>query len=141
MKFYSLSEFSVIAGVLPLVDDVAEIAIEPFGERYKAQPGNDATITVIEDKGADNHYVTIKCPGTSPINAIMSGLYNIQRLSAGGVAGAFPFAVKDRLGTSTVVSGAALIVGWPARTMTKDNPGDVAWKIMVEQPERFEGGN
>jgi hypothetical protein len=141
MKFYSLREYSVIVGVLPLVDDMAEIAIEPFGERYKPQPGNDGTITVIEDEGADNHYVSIKCAGSSPINAVMSALYNVQRRSAGGVAGAFPCAVKDRLGTSTLVSGAAMIVGWPARTMTKDNPGDVTWKIMVEQPERFEGGN
>ena len=141
MKTYSLAEFSVIVGVVTLEEDKGEIAIEPFGERYKGVSGNDGTLTVIEDKGADNHYVSIKCPGTSPINAVLSAIYQVQTRSAGGVAGQFPFVVKDRLGTTTLVAGAALIVGWPARTLTKDSPGDVTWKIMVEQPERFEGGN
>lgn len=141
MKTYSLAEVSLIVGVVAIEDDVGEISIEPFGERYKAKGGTDGGLTVIEDKSADNHYVKIKCPGTSTTNAILSALYNLQRLSAGGVAGQVPLACNDRLGLSTLVSGTALLTGWPSKTMTREDPGDVEWKFIVEQPERFEGGN
>jgi hypothetical protein len=141
MKFYSLNEFTLVVGALSIEDDVGEIGIEPFGERYKGKPGTDGSLTIVEDKGADNHYVTIKTPGTSSTNALLSALYNVQRLSAGGVAGVVPFACNDRQGTSSLVSGAALLTGWPKRSLSREEPGDVEWKFIVEQPERFEGGN
>lgn len=141
MKPYSLSEWSLICGVVSLEEDIGEIAIEPVGERYVPISGVDGTVTMVENKGADNHFVTISTKGTSNVNALLSAIYNLTRRSAGGVAGQFPFACKDRLGLSTLVSGTALITGWPARTATGTDPGDVKWKIFCEAPERFEGGN
>jgi hypothetical protein len=141
MKAYSLSEFSLICGVVSLEEDIGEIALEPVGERFVPINGVDGTVTMVENKGADNHFVKIKCKGTSNVNALMSAIYNLTRKSPGGVAGQFPFACKDRLGLSTIVAGTALITGWPPRTMGAADPGDVEWKIFVEAPERFEGGN
>lgn len=142
MKPYSLSELSLIVGVVSLEEDIGEVSLEPVGERYTFISGIDGTTTVVENKGADNHVVKIKVPGTSVVNATLSAMYNLTRRSSGGVAGQFPFACNDRLSAgTTLVAGTAMIVGWPSRTYSADKPGDVEWKIFVEQPERFEGGN
>lgn len=80
--------------------------------------------------------LTLSLLQTSAGNAILSAIHNASKLTLGGQPA--PLFVKDRLGTSTMVSQAAVIMKMPDETAATE-AGVITWEFGIHDPARFVG--
>jgi hypothetical protein len=87
-----------------------------------------------------NNYTTCSLTllQTSAGNALLSAIHIVSRQTPGGQPGAL--FVKDRLGTSTMLSAAAMILKMPDEAAGKE-ADVIVWKFGVHDPDRFVGSH
>jgi hypothetical protein len=139
VKPYSLNEHDLNFAGIDLDDDRGKVTLKPVGERFTFRSGVDGATTMSEDKGKDNFTAEVELGYGSTANAKLSAFYNLARASGGGTAGVAPFALKDRQGTSLVLTLEAVLVGWPDQERAAE-VGTITWKFFLKQPTVFVGG-
>lgn len=140
-KVYDLNEVTCNFGGLPVESGFGDgevIQIEQLEPDFVTKVGADGSVTRSKTNKRLTK-VTIVLQQTSPGNAILSVLNNIDRLASNG-AGVVPILIRDRQGLSLFAGAQAWIEG-PPKAAYGGESTDREWIIMVAFPERFDGGN
>lgn len=82
--------------------------------------------------------VTLTLLQTSAGNAILSAIHIASKLTTGGQVA--PLFISDRLGTSKMVSSAAVILKMPDETAGTE-AGVTVWEFGVHDPDRYVGSH
>lgn len=82
--------------------------------------------------------VTLTLLQTSAGNAILSALHIASKLTPGGQPA--PLFIEDRLGTSKMLSSAAIILKMPDETAGKE-ADVITWEFGVHDPDRYVGSH
>lgn len=142
MKVFSANEWSAIVGGLPISSgkgDDTFLEIEQMEESYTVKTGIDGESTITENRNF-THTVSITLMQSSNENDKLSALFIAARKLGGGGAAVIPLIVRDKQGTSVLVTIEAVIAGLPKTTVGKE-AGVRVWKIYAFNPEVFVGGN
>ena|ERR1700733_11964508 len=141
LKIYSASEHSFSFAAIPIDTGRGEdefLSWEQKEENFSVKVGVDGETTRNEMK---NNYteLTLTLMQTSSSNAILSAILNGDIKLAGG-SGVGPLMVRDRQGTTALLTPEAFILGPPAQKRGKE-VGTLAWKFGVVNPTRLDGGS
>lgn len=141
LKIYSANEVSINFAGIPIDsgrgdDEFASWDQDEDSFTYKA--GIDGEGTRSENRNRKTR-VTLTLMQSSDGNAKLSAIHNGD-VKVGNGLGVAPFMIRDRQGTTLLISPQAWVVKPPAQTRGKE-VGTVQWLIDVHDPERFDGGN
>lgn len=138
---YDPNEISIVVCGIPIEGGFAEgsfIEIAQETDDFTDVVGTDGDVTrsKTNDKRAT---ITLKLMSSSPANALLSALNNIDR-RAGNGAGVGPLLIKDNQGTSLHTAEKSWIAKPPDVVYDKTaTPRE--WKIRAASLERLDGGN
>jgi hypothetical protein len=140
MKVYDPDQVSVIAfGIL--IEGWADgefITIENESEAFTDKIGTDGEVSRSKSND-DRATATIKLMQTSSSNALLTGVYQLDRALPNG-AGVGSFMVRDRQGTSLYAAAEAWIQKVPDVSFDREATTR-EWKIRLAKVNHFTGGN
>ena len=138
---YDPNEVSIVVCGIPIEGGFADgtfVELEQDSDDFVDVAGTDGDVT--RSKTNDRRAtITLTLMSSSPANALLSALNNIDR-RAGNGAGVGPCLIKDNQGTSLHAGEKSWIAKPPTVTYDKTATPRV-WKIRVASLERLDGGN
>lgn len=114
------------------------VSWEQKEDNFSYKAGVDGEGTYSENKD-DYTELTLTIMQSSTYNDYLSGVLKGDITLPGG-AGIATLLVRDRQGTTLLMSTSARILGWPKQSRGKE-VGTNQWKFGVPNPQRFDGGN
>lgn len=142
METYDPKLYTVIVAAVPVdaeaYADGEFIKLERDTDKFTDVAGTGGGVARAKQHD-DRATCTLTLLQTSPMNAVLSTLANLDANTDGG-QGVGPFALKDRGGSTAHAASKCWIARMPDVTLEK---GVTArqWKIRIAKLNQFEGGN
>ena len=140
LRVYDPDQVSVSLGPIPITGwaDGEFVTIEPETGAFADVCGTDGEVT--RSKSNDGRAtVTIKLMQSSPTNALLQTLHNLDKNTPGGV-GVGPFMLRDKQGTMLEIAEKAWIQKRPTGSWDR-TAKERAWEIRCANLISTGGGN
>jgi len=141
MRTYYADEVTVAIGAILIEDGWADgefLTIEMNEDAFNFVHSTDGMVT----RGRNNNQsavATVKLLQSSPSNAALAALYNLDLITANG-AGIVPFLVKDGSGDS-IYEAEECCIQRPPNVSFDRSPTSREWQIYIPKLRRLDAGN
>lgn len=140
-RVYDPDQITIVLGGIIIDTGFAEdefVSVTQNAQDFEMVVGVDGDVTRSKTNDHTGR-VTLSLMQSSPLNAALSTLNNLDRKTPNG-AGIVPLLIKDRSGTSLYVASKAWIAKPPDAPFAKKASAR-QWLIDVADLERLDGGN